>query len=351
MQANIFGTRKYYISSTEGRSGISKYSRDFYQLVLKEKGYIFVDSNQPIPSILSVISSRDHVHIELGIFQKREIEILFTMLKANYKSVSVTLHDAPLFKYPFYEFKNPLLNKLSKVVDKYANSFGAILPYIKKLKAIYVLSQKGLGAVRKKYGVENVYYLPHVIDLAEGFELNGKGPGHFIYFGFIGRNKGIEYALQLHQQIIRLYPELEFYVVGKPMGKERKYYDSLRGKYKENVNYLGYVPDEQLHDIFRRATFALLPFKDYKFYWPMSGSVLYSLKKGKILLTNKVNTVSEVIEHGKNGIYLSGKLKKDMETITALLKDKQMQADMKAEARNYLRLHHSAEVVQSKLID
>src|SRR5258705_13906309 len=97
--------RRFYISSKSGISGISKYSRDFYELVLKERGYIFMDSAESITTILSTISSRDHIHIEIGIFQKKEIEILFTMLKANYKNVAITLHDAPLIKYPFYEFK------------------------------------------------------------------------------------------------------------------------------------------------------------------------------------------------------------------------------------------------------
>ena len=95
--------KNFYISSKEGISGICKYSRDFYELILKDKGYIFIDSKQSISTILSLVSSKDHVHIELDIFQKKEIEILFLMLKANYRHVSVTLHDAPLIKYPFYD--------------------------------------------------------------------------------------------------------------------------------------------------------------------------------------------------------------------------------------------------------
>ena len=59
----------------DGESGIAKYSRDFYNLVLKEKGYRFVDSNESTITILSEITSIDHVHIEIGIFQKKEIEI------------------------------------------------------------------------------------------------------------------------------------------------------------------------------------------------------------------------------------------------------------------------------------
>ena len=97
-----FEMKYFYISSTDGNSGILKYSRDFYELILKERNYIFIDSKQSISTILSLVSSKDHVHLELDLFRKKEIEILFLMLKANYKHVSVTLHDAPLIKYPFY---------------------------------------------------------------------------------------------------------------------------------------------------------------------------------------------------------------------------------------------------------
>jgi hypothetical protein len=164
--------KKFYISSKEGF--IYKYSYDFYQLVLKEKGYIFMNSAESFATIFSTISSKDHVHIEIRIAQKKEIEILFLMLKANYKSVSVTLHDAPLIKYPFHDFRNSFLNRLSKFYDKYISGFKAATPYIKKVKSIYVLSQKGLEAVKRKYRVEHVYYLPYIMDTAAIDEIRKK---------------------------------------------------------------------------------------------------------------------------------------------------------------------------------
>lgn len=350
MQMAKFLERKYYISTSSSASGISRYSRDFYQLVLKEKGYIYMDSGSSLTTIMSAISSRDHVHIEIGIFQKKEIEILFTMLRANYKNVVVTLHDAPLIKYPYYEFRNKFLNKVSKAVDILSNSFGALQPYVKKIKSIYVLSKRGLEAVKRRYKIDNVYYLPHVVDLS-GIKKGVEGNNNFIYFGFIGRNKGIEYALQLHQQVIQQYPNIHFYIVGKPLGKEARYYDYLRERYIKNVHYLGYVPDEQLQDIFDQATFALQLFKNYKFFWPFSGSILYSLKKGKIILTNNVNTVPEIIENGRNGFFLTGKIKEDMNTVNKIIKDKPLLDAMQQEAYNYLVQHHSAEVVKSTLKD
>ncbi len=157
-------TKKFYISSREGV--ISKYSYDFYQYILKEKGYVFMNSAESFATIFSTISSKDHVHIEIGTVLKKESDILFRMLKANYKSVAVTLHNPPLIKYPLREFRNSFLNSLSGFYDKYIDRFRALIPYLKKIKSIYVLSQEGLEKVKRIYHLENVYYLPPVTNAA-----------------------------------------------------------------------------------------------------------------------------------------------------------------------------------------
>ncbi len=334
----------FYISSTNGLSGICKYSRDFYDLILKDRGYVMMDSNQHLTTIMSAVSSRDHVHIEIGIFQNKEIEILFTMLNAGYGNVSVTLHDAPLVKYPFRQFDNPFLNRISKFYDKYINRFKGVLPYLKKLKAIYVLSHKGVDVIKKMYRIDNVFFLPHIVDTSEVQKGEIKS-NNFIYFGFIGKNKGIEYSLQLHQHLQIQRPEIKFYVVGKALGKESAFYKSLKAKYSKNVHYLGYVPENELNDVFGNATFAIHMFRDYRFFWPLSGSILYSLKKGKIVLTNKVNTVPEIIDDKKNGFYLSGNLKKDGETLNEFIENRPLLEIVNSEAYSHLIQYHSAAAV------
>ena len=342
--------KNFYISSKNGDSGIFKYSQDFYELILKEKGYIFVDSKQSVSTILSLISSKDHVHIELDIFQKNEIEIFFLMLKANYRHVSVTLHDAPLIKYPFYEFKNPLLNTISRLYDKYFNNFRMAITYMKKIKAIYVLSKKGLEAVRRKYHVENVYLLPRIINSTE-IKKNTLSNNNFIYCGIIDRNKDIEYSLLLHQQLLTKYPDIAFFIIGIPSETEKSLFHSLKEKYQKNVHYYDHVQEEKLNDIFDQATFALLSFRNYKFPYPSNGRILENLKKGKIVLTTKVNGTAEIIENGRTGFYLSGVLKTDTEALTQIFNNKALLETVKEEVYNYLLLNHSAENVRKNLIN
>jgi glycosyltransferase involved in cell wall biosynthesis len=340
----------FYISSKKGMSGICKYSADFYELVLKDKGYVFIDSNENLSSIFTRIASRDQVHIEIGIFQKKEIEILFLMLKANYKNVSITLHDAPLLKYPLKEFKNKFFNKLSKFYDRFISDFKNATPYIKKIKAIYVLSKKGLTATKKIYKTDNVFYLPHIINRKE-IEKAAPLNKNFLYFGFIGKNKGIEYSLKLHQAIIDTHPDVQFYIIGTAIGSQIKYYDYLKGKYKKNVHFLGYVQEDELMQIYKKAAFALILFKEYNFFYPISGSILYSLKKGKIILTNKANSITEIITNGQNGIYLTGDIKKDAALLEELYNKPQLLQNIQQQAYTYLNQNHTSEMVNSHLVN
>lgn len=335
--------KNFYISTKNGTSGICKYANDFYELILKEKNYIFLDCLEN-KDIISQVSIQDNIHIEIGIFQKNEIEILLFLLRSGYENITITLHDPPLIKYPFYSFQNRFLNKVSKFFDLHFNSGGVLNNYLKNIKMIYVLSEIGVKIVKQKYRLNNVKFLPHILntnEIEESQNLNN----NFIYLGFIGKNKGLEYSLQLHQNILLTHPNIQYFVVGKAMGKEVDYYNYLKNKYHKNVEYHGYLSENQLSKVFENATFAPLFFKSYKFYYPFSGSILYALKKGKIVLTNDINTTSELIENGKNGFIFTGDLHGDTKTILKILKDKTLQKSIKDQIPLFLKNRFSAEIV------
>jgi len=340
--------KKFYISSKKDISGIGKYSQDFYQFILKEKGFIHIDSAEHLSTILTTIASEDHIHIELGVFHKKEIEILFTMLKANYRNVAVTLHDAPFIKHPYYEFKNPGLNRISKFIDKYANSFGGPNPFVRKIKAIYVLSKQSIETVKQKYQVEQVYYLPYIINVSEleKKEINNK---NFVYAGAM--NSSIDYSLLLHQQLMARFPDSRYYIMTSSTEKKNPFFESLREKYTQNVYYVNCVSEKELHETLNQATFALLFFKKTDYFPSVRESVFNNLKKGKILFTNKIRALMELVENGKNGFFLSGELKSDVETMTKIINNQPLLCSIRDDMFNYLRLYHSADEIRKRIKD
>lgn len=338
--------RKFYISKRAGDSGIYKYSNDFYNLILEEKGYEFLNSAIPIESLLSMINKTDAVHIEIGIFLIEEIAILFTLIKKGYNNISVTLHDAPLVKFPLYNFKNDFLSKISKAYDMYVSRFSYQKNVLRKVRNIYVLTHKGAELMRTEYKLTNVYYLPHVVNSEEVKESDTDNC-NIIYLGYIGKNKGLEYSLQLHQNLLKTFPAMKFYVVGKPLGVQGPFYEKLQKNFPLQTCFTGYVPEEKLNALFEDSTFSFLPFNQYKFYVPFSGSILYAMKKGKIVFTNDTNATKELVEDGKTGFHLSENLEQDTSRVTSIIKDRQLKQAVKHNVYNKLLNNYTSEAVAS----
>lgn len=333
--------RKYYISSFTGSSGVCKYSYDFYRLVLSGLDYEHVDSDLSYAEILSKVASRDEVHVELGIFQRKEVELVMRMVKAGYKNVSVTLHDPPLVKYPYYESDVPLFDKAFRFYDVSWDNFASMMPVVQKLKRIYVLSKKGVTLVRNKYHVNRVSYLPHVV--APDEIISATYGNDLFFMGFIGPNKGLDYALKIHQKLNLTYPELGFVfnIVGEAIGKSQLYVEQLMEQFKEHVCFHGYVPDNQLVNVLSTSGYAILPFKDYSFYHPFSGSVLQAMKMGKVVFSHEVNAVGELIQHGVTGFMLDGNISRDTRLLAHVMSDQSIVKRVTDSAQNLLLTIHN----------
>ncbi|WP_145995336.1 glycosyltransferase [Macromonas bipunctata] len=304
---------KYYICNTQSKSGIARYAENIHRYILKDYGYKLID-----PSCVTELSYEHLLNgvfmFELGSNQFSESAALNYVLKCGGRNISVTLHDPPFITFPYFHFKNKYVNKISKAFDYYLNTFGIQSRILRLCSSVYVLSHKGATELIRRHNLNNVKVIPHlVVDVLESVEIKSLN-NNIIYFGFIGPGKGIEYALQLHEEITKTIPSSVIYVVGEPINNDGKAYLSyLKRKYINNVQYLGYVNEEQLHEVFGCATHVFLPFKNYKYILPFSGSLLYGMKKGKLLWTTKVNCVDEIIENDVNGQYLSGNIIEDAE--------------------------------------
>ncbi|HMH22006.1 MAG TPA: glycosyltransferase [Puia sp.] len=342
--------KKYYISSVKGNTAISRYSHDFYELVLRDKGYIFMDSSKSFTEILSAVASRDQVHIEIGSAQKKETELLFVMLKAKYKYVSVTLHDPPLI-FPFFEFRNPILNQLSRLYKRYINHSGSVDKYIGRIKSIYVVSRKSIDLVKRKYQVENVFYLPYIINPHE-IEKNAGINNNFICFNPNGSKKEIAYCLKLHRRLIAHDPDVNLYVTSISRAGDRTFFPPLDEKKENNIHYAESQDEDLFSEAGAKATFVFMPASQDADYRRLAGSnVLEGLKKGKIVFTNNRSVTPEYIQNGKNGFYLSGSLREDTETIRKILSDPSLLARIRKETYSYLIEHHSADEVSKQFKD
>jgi glycosyltransferase involved in cell wall biosynthesis len=79
----------------------------------------------------------------------------------------------------------------------------------------------------------------------------------------------------------------------------------------------------------------------------VSGSILYCLQQGKVVLTSNVNAIAEIIEDGETGVILEGNIYNDTCKIDALFRDNIQAMHIQRQIGPYLLDNHSVEVVAS----
>jgi len=312
---------RYYVCNTASKSGICRYAGDFHKVVLGPLGYKLVAPEAVTGEFLKECSPADIFHIELGSAQFGERDALLRILGAGHRNVDATLHDPPFITFPFFGFRSSFLNRLSRGMDWYLGSFGIQRRVLRKIRRVFVLSDRGAAALQR-IGVTRIERIPHIICASTIWESAATHSQDILYFGFIGPNKGIEYALRLHAEIVKAHPSVRLHVIGEATWPaQRRYFDDLRAKYQHNVLYHGYVGEDRVNAIYANLRHVFLPFEEYRYIHPVSGSIINSLKRGRVVWTSPVNTVSEVLVHGQNGLYLSKDIHVDAALFSELAAD------------------------------
>lgn len=330
-----------HIASFNGHSGISKYAIAFFEQVLKARGF-----DAQIPERIDAMATMDpstRIHLEIGVNEKDTTALLYKLLEHKFSQLSVTLHDPPFISWPYFNFKQPLLNKLSKFSHLYLKNFGIGENDLAKIHKVYVLSRGGLQRTADRYPSARLYHLPFLA-ASTGMHIAVKPfRPHLLFFGYIAKNKGIEYTLALHKALLKIHPTCQLHVVGRPIDAQAEvYYKGLQSDFSTNVNYHGFVPQAELASIFDQTSLAVMPFEPYRSIVPASASIMDAMCRGQVVCATPVNAVAEFIEDGKTGLHLTNDLGQDVARLSALLSSPQNAQEMASNALQRLRDRHSA---------
>jgi glycosyltransferase involved in cell wall biosynthesis len=118
-----------------------------------------------------------------------------------------------------------------------------------------------------KYRGENIHFRAHGILSArpEYPDFSGRGnPEHRILaFGKWGTYKRCELLIECFEdEILKQMPNCKLVIAGSNNGNAPGYIESLRERYKSNpkVEFMGYIPEEQLPELFNRSSLMVLPY-------------------------------------------------------------------------------------------
>ena len=318
----------YIAPDFTARSGVSTYARLFFEHVLKPIGF----EHRQFTSLTDFESwyvSEGHLcrfHLEIAVGTHFERAILWRLLEAG-AVVDITLHDAPYIAFPYYQSEYRWINQLSKLGQCVLPQLFFGLHRVRRIRNIYTLSKKGRDLTARAYPGTHVVSIPHVS--VPRSTTSSEDPLTLIYTGFIGKKKGLRYALELHQALIKEFPTLTFKVVGAPVDEiSRNYLKMLSEKYHDQVEYMGYVDDAKFMQLLSAGHIVMLPTQDYGTICPVSGNIINALTAGSVVVTSRANANEELIEDGISGRFLTGCVDDDVQMIAGLVRDPSLRGRM-----------------------
>lgn len=324
---------RIHVCTTASRSGIAAYAGDFQRLVLGPEGYVLADPGD-VTKAADAFASHVRFHFQLGVFQHRERQAMSELMRRGVPGIEATIHDPPFVTFPYFHFRFKALLSASRAFDWYLGSLGLQRRAVERLERVFVLSETGRRALLRLAPKANVVVIPHIVCPDLVWPESHAMSQDLLYFGFIGPGKGLEYALELHRALLGTHPRTRLHVVGQPSGRSsERFYSRLRQEYPRNVTFHGYLADDKVDAVFADATHVILPYSEYKYVFPASGSAIQGLRRGRIVWTTGVNAMTELISDGRNGFILMENLERDAARLAAVIDDAELVRRISANAR------------------
>jgi glycosyltransferase involved in cell wall biosynthesis len=118
-----------------------------------------------------------------------------------------------------------------------------------------------------KYRGENIHFRAHGILSARpeypDFSRRGNPEHTILAFGKWGTYKRCELLIEAYEdEIAKKVPNTKLVIAGSNNGNAPGYIESLREQYKDNpkVEFLGYIPEEDISDLFSKSSVLVLPY-------------------------------------------------------------------------------------------
>jgi glycosyltransferase involved in cell wall biosynthesis len=133
------------------------------------------------------------------------------------------------------------------------------------------------------------------------FSFVEKGEPSLLYVGRLNRREGISELLQALPRIIKDFPRCKLAIVG--YGDLSTYVRKLSVVLgiKNHVSFFEWIPNEEMPEIYNRSDIVVVPS-----LWPnpFSRTVAEAMACGRPVIASRVEGISEMITHGKNGFLI-----------------------------------------------
>jgi len=259
-----------------------------------------------------------HVH-GIGFFSDAMPLVKFK----NNKKVVLSTHGGIFHTKTMMPLKNIYFNSMGKIAGKFSDKIIAVSDQDKKF-------MQKITDKRKIVRIGNGIYWKKFSKIKRHVNEVGSG-GNLIFIGRIAKNKRIDRALNVIKKIKESFPSVRFFVVGDDWG-EKSNLMHLAKKYgiKENVIFTGGVTEKKLTSYLSKSDIFLLPSE----YEGFGISALVAMAAGLPVVANKIDTMKELINDGKNGFLVNYENREEVaKVLKKLLMGKKLRVKIGERAR------------------
>jgi glycosyltransferase involved in cell wall biosynthesis len=165
---------------------------------------------------------------------------------------------------------------------------------------IVAVSEATKDALVKQYGIpeNNVSVIHNAVDTSRFHPLEiQKHPHSLLYVGRIDKRKGIEFLIRSMPFIMDQIPDVQLLVGGK--GSYLDKMKTLVGRLhlEQAVTFLGFVPDDQLNELYNRAQCVVVP----SIFEGFGITVIEALAAGTRVVGTDVDGIREILQSGEYG--------------------------------------------------
>lgn len=154
-----------------------------------------------------------------------------------------------------------------------------------------------------------------------------KDDNYFLYAGRLVEEKGINYLLEAMSKISN---EIKLNIAGSG-DQEKKLREMAQNMQLQNVNFLGFISEDNLKNTFENCIATILP---CNYFEAFGLSIIESFAYGKPVIASNIGAISEIIDNGKNGVMFEvGDVDKLAEHIKELFYNRNKSNEMGINAR------------------
>jgi glycosyltransferase involved in cell wall biosynthesis len=126
-------------------------------------------------------------------------------------------------------------------------------------QTVVVLVRSYVKALTQRYGHRSVIYIPHGTQTSTIKKVDPEQKVILI-FGHMGPHKGLPSLLQAYKEIIKEKLNVKLVVAGEDHPNFQGYLQGFAKQNIPNAEFLGYVPEKQLEQVFKEADVLAMPY-------------------------------------------------------------------------------------------